>query len=381
MHTVAATPRPLDHRRRRLAGQILASVDVRIDGDRPWDIQVHDERFFRRILADGALGLGEAYMDGWWDAESLDGLFERLARMDPRSVPIPWSMKWLYIKDRFVNRQRKSRAHRVAEHHYDLGNDLFQAMLDPRMTYTCGYWEDARTLAEAQEAKLELVCRKLRLQPGQTVLDIGCGFGSFIRYAAEKYGVRAVGVTNSVEQARLGRELCQGLPVEFRLQDYRDIEGTFDHVVSIGMFEAVGRRNFRTFFEVAHRAVEPDGLFLLHTIGSNRRGRAVDAWIEKYIFPDGAQPSVADIGEATDQLFVVEDWHTFGAYYDPTLMAWFRNFDAAWPDLRDRYDDRFYRMWKYFLLSCAGSFRARRSNVWQIVLARRPVPGGYRPVR
>jgi cyclopropane-fatty-acyl-phospholipid synthase len=381
MHTVAATPRPLDHRRRRLAGQILASVDVRIDGDRPWDIQVHDERFFRRILADGALGLGEAYMDGWWDAESLDGLFERLARMDPRSVPIPWSTKWLYIKDRFVNRQRKSRAHRVAEHHYDLGNDLFQAMLDPRMVYTCAYWEGARTLAEAQEAKLELVCRKLRLQPGQTVLDIGCGFGSFIRYAAEKYGVRAVGVTNSVEQARLGRELCQGLPVEFRLQDYRDIEGTFDHVVSIGMFEAVGRRNFRTFFEVAHRAVKPDGLFLLHTIGSNRRERSVDAWIEKYIFPDGAQPSVADIGEATDHLFVVEDWHTFGAYYDPTLMAWFHNFDAAWPDLRDRYDDRFYRMWKYFLLSCAGSFRARRSNVWQIVLARRPVPGGYRPVR
>jgi cyclopropane-fatty-acyl-phospholipid synthase len=381
---MSTTP-PVRHRpdrdRRRLAERVLSEVDVRIGGGRPWDIEVHDERFFRRVLSDGALGLGEAYMDGWWDAKRLDMLFERLSVLDPRSVPLPWSMLWLSVKDRLVNRQRRSRAHRIAEHHYDLGNDLFQAMLDPRMTYTCGYWKHARTLADAQEAKLDLVCRKLDLQPGQTVLDIGCGWGSFIGYAAEKYGVRGVGVSNSREQVRLGRELCAGLPVEFRLQDYREIAGTYDHVVSIGMFEAVGRKNFRPFFEVARRSLKPGGLFLLHTIGANRQARSVDAWIEKYIFPDGAQPSIAEIGVATDQLFVMEDWHAFGAYYDPTLMAWYENFHAAWPRLRDRYGDRFYRMWSYFLLSCAGSFRSRRSNLWQVVLAPQPVPGVYCSVR
>jgi cyclopropane-fatty-acyl-phospholipid synthase len=372
---------PASDRRRALVEDVLSTVDVAIDGDRPWDIKIRDERFFRRVLSDGALGLGESYMDGWWDAESLDDLFARLATLDPRSIPIPWSMRWVYLKERLINRQSRSRANRIAVHHYDLGNDLFQAMLDPSMAYTCAYWKSAHTLAEAQVAKFDLVCRKLDLKPGQSILDIGCGWGSFIRFAAERYGVHAVGVNNSVEQTRLGREMCAGLSVEFRLQDYREITGTFDHVVSIGMFEAVGRKNFRTFFEVADRCLRPEGLFLLHTIGSNTTARAVDAWMERYIFPDGAQPAIADIGAAAEQLFVVEDWHTFGADYDPTLMAWFANFDAAWPRLRERYGDRFYRMWKYFLLSCAGSFRARRSNLWQIVLSKRGVPGGYRSVR
>ena len=366
---------------REAAAAILGTVDVQVDGPRPWDIRVRDERFFRRALSQGALGLGESYMDGWWEVERLDQLFERLARLEARRIPIPASLKWLLLTDRVINRQSRARAHRIGEHHYDLGNDLFEAMLDRHMAYSCGYWQDARTLDEAQEAKLDLVCRKLRLEPGQRVLDIGCGWGSFVRFAAERYGVTALGINNSAEQAALGQQRCAGLPVEIRQQDYREVGGTFDHVVSIGMFEHVGPRNYRSFFEVARRCLKPDGLLLLHTIGSHAAGRTVDAWTEKYIFPDGAQPAIGQVAAAIEGLFVMEDWHNFGADYDPTLMAWFANFDAAWGRLQPKYGDRFYRMWTYFLLSCAGSFRARRNNLWQVVLSPGGVAGGYRSVR
>jgi cyclopropane-fatty-acyl-phospholipid synthase len=383
--TTASRPaagRPgLDTRRRDRLGALLAHVDVRLDGERPWDIQVHDERLFRRVLAEGSLGLGEAYMDGWWDAERLDDLFARLSRLTEEQRPLPWSTKLLILKDRVMNRQSLSGAREVAERHYDLGNDVFEAMLDRRMTYSCGYWADATALDEAQEAKLELICRKLGLRPGQRVLDIGCGWGSFVGYAAEKHGVEAVGVTISTQQAELARERCRGLPVEIRLQDYRTLTGTFDRVVSVGMFEHVGSKNYRTFFEVARRCLADDGLFLLHTIGSNGRVGPTDPWTERYIFPNGSLPTVTQLGTAIEELFVVEDWHTFGADYDRTAMAWFANFEAAWKRLRPRYGDRFHRMWSYYLRGSAGAFRARKNNLWQIVLAKRGVSGGYRASR
>ena len=361
--------------------QLLATVDVRTDGARPWDIQVHDERFFDRVVRDGVLGLGESYMDGWWDAERLDELFVRLVRLERSSVPIPLALKLQYLTDRIFNRQRKSNAYDIAKRHYNLGNDLFTAMLDRRMAYSCGYWETAQTLDDAQEAKLDLICRKLDLRSGQTVLDVGCGWGSFLKYAAEKYEVRGVGITVASEQVKLGQELCAGLPIELRVQDYRDLSGTFDHIVSVGMFEHVGPLNYRTYFEVMRRCLRDDGCFLLHTIGSHGRSRDVDAWTGKYIFPNYSLPSIREIGQAIEKLFVMEDWHNFGAYYDPTLLAWFANFDAAWDRLRPVYGEDFYRMWKYYLLSCAGSFRGRRNNVWQIVLTKRGRPGGYRFVR
>jgi cyclopropane-fatty-acyl-phospholipid synthase len=377
----AASPARTDARRRDRLQALLDLVDVRLDGGRPCDIQVHDERLFRRVLGEGSLGLGEAYMDGWWDAERVDDLFAKLARLDEADRPLPWSTKLLILKDRVMNRQSLSGAREVAERHYDLGNDLFEAMLDRRMAYSCGYWAHARTLDEAQEAKLELICRKLGLRAGQRVLDIGCGWGSFVGYAAEKHGVEAVGVTISTEQAELARQRCRGLPVEIRLQDYRTLSGTFDHVVSVGMFEHVGAKNYRTFFEVARRCLADDGLFLLHTIGSNGRVGPTDPWTERYIFPNGSLPTVGQLGAAIEELFVVEDWHTFGADYDHTAMAWFANFDAAWERLRPRYGDRFHRMWSYYLKGSAGAFRARKNNLWQLVLAKRGLPGGYRAGR
>jgi len=370
-----------DPGRRKILRDILATIDVQVDGARPWDVHVHDERFFRRALADGALGLGESYVEGWWDADAIDELFVRLSRLDPASVPMPHAARWQLLRDRLVNPQRKSAAGRDVGHHYDLGNDLFTAMLGRTMAYSCGYWADATTLDAAQDAKFDLICRKLGLKADQSILDIGCGWGGFVRHAATRYGVRATGITISKEQAALGRELCRGLPVEIELMDYRDMRGRFDHVVSIGMFEHVGPRNYRSFFEVAQRCLADEGLFLLHTIGTNGRSRGVDTWTKKYIFPGSSQPSISEIGVAIERLFVMEDWHNFGPDYDRTLMAWCANFEAAWEGLRPRYGDAFRRMWTYFLRSAAGSFRARRNQLWQIVLSKRGVPGGYRAVR
>lgn len=361
---------------------LLGTAGVTAKGRQPFDIEVHDERFYGRVLAHGSLGLGESYVDGWWDCPRLDEFFAKIlkakldqkARRDLRTA-------LAYFANRIFNHQSSARAFEVGEKHYDRGNDLYQAMLGARMVYTCAYWKDASTLDEAQEKKLDLVCRKIGLKSGQRVLDIGCGWGSFAKFAAEKYGAKVVGLTVSKEQAELGTKLCQGLPVEIRLQDYREVTGEFDHVVSLGMFEHVGYKNYRTFFETVRKVLKDSGLFLLHTIGSNVSVTGTDPWIAKYIFPNGQLPSVAQIGRATEELFIMEDWHSFGPDYDKTLLAWYHNFVAAWPSLRDRYGERFKRLWSYYLLSCAGAFRARSIQLWQIVFSKSGLPEGYQAVR
>jgi cyclopropane-fatty-acyl-phospholipid synthase len=368
--------------------RLLEPTDVRINGTRPWDIQVHDPSVYQRTLRDGSLGLGEAYMAGVWDSEQLDETFARLLRHDLDSAlnhaaKLHFAFHWL--KDRLINRQSRSRAFTVGERHYDIGNDVYQAMLDPTMSYSCGYWRDATTLDEAQLAKLDLSCRKLELQPGQRLLDIGCGWGGLAAYAAAHYGVEVVGITVSRQQAELAAERCRDLPVDIRLMDYRDlprdIGGRFERIISIGMFEHVGVRNYPAYFDVAARLLAEDGLFLLHTIGNSTTSAVTDAWTDTYIFPNGKIPSAAEITRALEGRFLVEDWHNFGPDYDPTLMAWWQRFDAAWSELRANYDDAFYRMWKYYLHASAGYFRSRQGQLWQIVLAKRSRPGAYRSVR
>lgn len=380
---------PLRHR----LEELLAVADIRLEGERPWDLRVHREELFRRVLSGGSLALGEAYMDGWWDCHRLDELFARVLGAElGRHVP-PWK-RWrelpAFLSAVLRNPQSRRRAFRVGEHHYDIGDDLYRAMLGPLMIYSCGYWQDgATTLDEAQEAKLDLVCRKLGLEEGQRVLDVGCGWGGTARFVAERHGVEVVGLTVSRRQAGRGRELCAGLPVEIRLQDYRELhperDGRFDRILSLGMFEHVGRKNYRTFFRVARRLVADDGLFLLHTIGGNRSVRRTDPWIDRYIFPGSMLPSPTQVTRAMEDLFVLEDWHNFGADYDRTLTAWHGNFERALNDpstgLAERYGERFRRMWRYYLLSCAGSFRARKNQLWQLVLSPRGVPGGYRAPR
>jgi cyclopropane-fatty-acyl-phospholipid synthase len=361
---------------------ILSKAGVSINGSNPWDLQVHNQQFYERVLTQGTLGLGESYMDGWWDCERLDEFVFRALRADLyKYAKLSWKTWAQMLLSKVLNRQNKAKAAQNARRHYDLGNRLYQLMLDKRMAYSCAYWKDADNLDQAQENKLDLICRKINLKPGQRVLDIGCGWGSFAKFAAERYGAAVVGITVSREQVELGREMCKGLPVEIRLQDYRDVHETFDHVVSVGMAEHVGLRNYRTYMQTAARCLKDDGLFLLHTIGMAFSRTSVDPFTNTYIFPNCLLPSIKQLGAAMEQVFVIEDLHNFSVHYDNTLLAWFRNFDHHWDQLQAGYGDRFYRMWKYYLLSSAGSFRSRRNQLWQIVLSKKGLLGGYESVR
>ncbi len=356
----------------------LERAGITVNGPEPWDPQVRNPQIFARILIHGTLGAGEGYVDGDWDCASLDEFVSRLlaSRADERwEWPSALSLHTLFAH--VANLQSRARARRNVTAHYDIGDELYAAMLGPAMTYSCGYWRDAGTLEEAQNAKHELVCRKLSLRPGMRVLDIGCGWGGFAKHAAERYGAHVVGVTLSPAQAAYATKRCADLPVEIRLLDYRDIRGVFDRIVSIGMFEHVGPKNYREFFASVQGNLASDGLFLLHSIGGLRSVATLDPWMARYIFPNAVLPSATQIQRATEGLFVLEDWHNFGAYYDKTLMAWHANFVSAWPSFRHSYGDRFARMWRYYLLTCAGSFRARRNQLWQVVFSKRGVPGGY----
>ncbi len=360
----------------------LNQADIKINGKRPWDIQVNNQGFYSRVLAGGSLALGESYMDGWWECKALDQLIDRSirARLDEKIKNLKRFI-WNIIKTKVINQQKKSEAYKIGEWHYDIGNDFYKNILDKRMNYSCGYWKNAKTLDQAQEAKLDLICKKLKLKPGMTLLDIGCGWGSLAKFAAEEYQAKVVGITISKEQVRLAKEFCQGLDVEIKLLDYRDLKGKFDRVVSVGMFEHVGYKNYRKFFKVVNKCLKDDGLFLLHTIGKNKSVNRVDPWIDKYIFPNGMNPSISQITKAYKNIFKLKDWHNFGTDYDKTLMAWHENFNKNWNKIKFHYDERFKRMWNYYLLACAGAFRAHKNYLWQIVFSKIDSQMGYKSIR
>jgi cyclopropane-fatty-acyl-phospholipid synthase len=360
---------------------IFHDAGITVQGKNEWDIQVHDERFFNRVLLKWSLGFGESYMDGWWDTNALDQLIYRLytSNIDNKNSNLPSKIDM--CKARLLNQQSKLRARKVAHVHYDIGNDMYSKMLGHTMQYTCAYWKNAQSLDEAQENKLDLICRKLQLQKGEKVLELGCGWGSFAKFAAENYGVEIEAYNISREQVEFARERNKGLPVTIHLADYRDAQGTYDKVAAIGLCEHVGYKNYATLMEVAHRSLKKHGLFLLHSIANNVSTTHCDPWFNKYIFPNGMLPSVKQLGETIEGLFVMEDWHNFGPDYDKTLVEWYHNFDRHWPLYREKYGVRFYRMWKYYLLSLAGAFRARRIQLWQVVMSKNGVQGGYESIR
>ncbi len=364
--------------------ELASSAGVEFNGNSPWDIQVHDGRLFQRVLSQGSLGFGEAYMDGLWDTKALDELMCRLLKVDA-SMKLAGRAKLRLgltaLRQTLFNLQSCGRAFQVAQEHYDIGNDVFAAMLDSSMTYSCGYWATANNLEEAQYQKLDLICRKLELKPGEKLLDIGCGWGAMARHAAERYQVEVVGITVSREQQAMARERCAGLPVTIELMDYRQLQGRYDKVVSVGMFEHVGPKNYAVYFDTVNRVLNEQGLFLLHTIGADRWLPTTDRWLDKYIFPNGKLPSPTELVSALQNRFLLEDWHNFGQDYDRTLLAWWHRFDAAWPQLEARYGKRFYRMWKYYLMCCAGYFRSRRGQLWQLVLSKPGRDSVYRSVR
>lgn len=364
--------------------QLAQQCGVKFNGDAPWDIQVHSDEVYQRILSQGSLGFGESYMDGLWDCLRLDQLFYRILSFNIEEKLGGWARFRLLLqvmRHRLFNLQSSKRAFQVGEQHYDTGNEVFEAMLDPTMSYSCGYWHQADNLDQAQINKLDMICRKLELKPGEKLLEIGCGWGGLARYAAENYGVEVTGITISREQQKLAQEHCAGLPVDIELIDYRDLKGEYDKIVSVGMFEHVGEKNYPVYFDTVNRLLKNSGLFLLHTIGIYKTTHRADPWIDKYIFRNGKLPSAEQITRVLDQRLIIEDWHNFGHDYYLTLMAWWENFDAAWPELSHQYDERFYRMWKYYLLCCAGFFKARQGQLWQLVLSKRSRPHIYRSIR
>ncbi len=368
---------------RKTVEKLLKLAEVEINGSNPWDMEVHNERVYERILAQGSLGLGESYMDGWWDCERLDQFIYRIfsAELD-KKIRKNFAVLYEILIARLLNRQAGRRSYAVGKHHYDTGNDLFTIMLDKYMCYSCAYWKnDTETLDQAQENKLELVCRKIGLESGMHVLDIGCGWGGFAKYAAEKYRVKVTGITVSRQQVNLGHHFCAGLDVDIKLADYKKLKGKFDRVVSIGMFEHVGYKNHRKYMRTVKKILKKDGLFFLHTIGNDVSAVCGDPWINRYIFPNGMTPSMSQISKSVEKLFVMEDWENIGVHYDKTLMQWHKRVKRSWKTLMKNYDSRFYRMWSFYLLSCAGLFRARQAQVWQMVFSPKGIKGGYKPVR
>ena len=362
--------------------ELLASVGIRINGHDPWDIQVHDDRWLTRLLREKNLGLGESYMEGWWDCAQIDGMIFRLLRGGlENKVKGNWRYMLSLLPGLVFNLQSRSRSHIIAKRHYDLGNDLFFSFLDAQHLYSCAYFKDTDDLETAQEKKLELIARKLDLTKGDRLLDIGCGWGGLAHYAASKHGCDVTAVNISQEQLRHAREICKDLPVSFIERDYRSIGGVYDKIVSVGMFEHVGPKNYRTFMNVVHRTLKDDGVFLLHTIGGNESCTNYDPWMNTYIFPNGVLPSLKQISEASEGLFVIEDVHNLGPHYDKTLMAWNARFQKAWPQLEARYGVVFKRMWEYYLLSCAGAFRARDVQLWQIVMTKDGGGATQRPIQ
>ncbi len=356
---------------RRICTDLLSEAGVPIDGDASFAVKVHDERLWSRIVAQRQLGLGEAYMDGWWDCDQLDEMLTRVIAIDAaQRIPLRPRIAWHAAMSTIANYQTRRRATQNARHHYDIGNDLYERMLDKRMIYSCGYWQQADDLDSAQEAKLDLICRKLELEPGMRLLDIGCGWGGFLQFAAERYGIIGTGISPAVHQVSKARERCAGLPVTIHAMEYRDLTGEFDRIVSVGMLEHVGPKNLGTFFDTCDRLLVDGGMMLHHTIGSTVSKHHSDPFFDRYIFPGGVLPSLAQFTAAAEPKWVIEDVHNFGPDYDRTLMAWNTNIEARWAEI-PHYDERFRRMWRFYVLGSAAGFRARSLQLWQVVLRRK----------
>lgn len=368
----------------RILRELLNNAGIKVNGNNPWDMRVQDARAYDQILSKWSLGLGESYVNGYWDCERLDDLLTRLLKVD-LNMAVQGLARFRLLAEiaraKLVNLQSTKRAFQVGEHHYDADNDIFRAMLDSKMIYSCAYWEFAHDLEQAQTHKLELICRKLELKKGERLLDIGCGWGGLAAYAATNYGVSVLGITVSKEQQKIAQERCQGLEVEIELIDYRKLEGRFSKIASVGMFEHVGEKNYRDYCQTASRLLEDQGLFLLHTIGSDVRIARTDPWIDRYIFPNGKIPCATELSAALEGLFLIEDWHNFGCDYDRTLMEWYRRLESNWPTLSQHYSERFYRTWKFYLLGCAAYFRSKQGQLWQLVLSKRSKDGPYRSFR
>ena len=355
---------------REVAARILEAAGIPLNSSEPWSIQVHNEKMWDRVISQQQLGFAESYMDGWWDCQALDVMITKLLSINVLKLLRPSPALALHVaRSYLLNNQTKQKAAQNAKHHYNIGNDLYSRMLDEEMAYSCAYWSKAETLNQAQIDKFDLICRKLELQPGMRLLDIGSGWGGFLRHAVKNYGVQATGISPADNQINLAIEKSAGLGITFIQQDYRDLKGQFDRIVSIGMMEHVGPKNYMTFFQKCDELLAPGGRMLHHTIVSNITKQVTDPFFDRYIFPGGVLPSLAQISSATENGFVIEDVQNLGPDYDRTLLEWHKNISAKWQEI-PQYDPHFQRMWNYYLLASAAGFRAGDLQLMQCVFHR-----------
>lgn len=354
--------------------ELFAKAGIPINGPEPYSIQVHNEKLWDRLLDQRLLGLAEGYVDGWWSCERVDEMLTRFTNIDlAKQIPMSPSIAIAAAWSRIANRQNRSRSPKNAEFHYGIGNDLFELMLDDYMMYSCGYWQKAKNLDDAQIAKMDLICKKLKLKPGMRVLDIGCGWGGFLEYAAKTYGITGVGITPVDKQISTAIQRCEPLGIEIHQMTYQDLDGQFgkfDRIVSIGMMEHVGPKNLKLFFDKCDEQLNHKGIMVHHLIGSTRARHDADPFYDKYIFPGGILPSVSQFTAAAEPNWVIEDVHNFGLDYAKTLAEWYKNVTSNWDNLPN-YDARFRKMWEFYLLSCIGGFMSRKFNLWQYVMRRK----------
>ncbi len=363
-----------------LLESLLEGSGVKLDGGRPWDIRVRNDRLYRRALR-GSLGIGESYMAGDWDCEALDELFRRVLTSDAQQRPLIRAAGALKaLQSRLMNLQTKRRSRAVAEEHYDIDHRMYAMFLGPWNQYTCCFFDGTTDLERAEVTKLEMLCDKLELKAGERLLDIGCGWGGFAKYAARTRGCEVTGISLSEEQIRYAIEFTKGLPVTIRKLDYRDLPESglppFDKISIVGMLEHVGYKNYPGIMAVVHQMLRPDGLFLLHTIGNCEKTTVVDPWIEKYIFRNSMAPAMSQLADAAEGKFVIEDWENYGHHYAPTLQAWYERFNANWDRIRALptprpFDERFRRLWNYYLMSSKAAFEVEKLHLWQLVMTRR----------
>lgn len=376
----------------RTVRELLALGTIELNGPKLWDLQVTDRRFYKRILTGGVLGFAEAYIEGWIDCEQMDELIARLLQAGiKQKLKNNWRLMLHLFQSQIFNLQALSRASQVADAHYNLSNRFYEYMLGESMAYTAAYYKNATSLDEAQYAKYDLVCRKLQLKPGETVLELGCGWGGFARYAAEHYGCRMVSVNISKQQVRYAKELCRQWPVAVFRCDYRDEacynpdKIRFDKAVSIGMAEHVGPKNHRRLFGTVFRQLKPNGLFLLHTIGSDRSLTACEPFTHKYIFPNSVIPSLKQLSSAAEGWFVTEDLQNFGKYYFNTLKEWYTNVKSNWQSIQaldyTKFNSRFDRIWSFYLLGGMGMAKSKANHLWQIVFSGKAYRDLYEAVR
>lgn len=375
---------------KKLVSDLFSQGGIALNGPNPWDIQVQNNRFFNRVLTGGSLGFGESYMDGDWAVDQLDALIRRIIRMQvAQNAIVSFNRVWHDLKPRLINLQNRAGSRAIADTHYNLDHRLFSQFLGPYNQYTCCFFNKAQTLAEAEIEKLEMVCNKLDLQPGDKVLDIGCGWGGFARYAAETRGCHVTGLSISTEQIDYAKKFTDGLPVDIIYSDYRDLpqkyqEKHFDKVVIIGMIEHVGYKNYRKLFEIVHQMMSDDGRFLLHTIGNTRKTTVADPWFEKYIFRNSMLPSMSQLSDAAQSLFVIQDWENYGRYYAPTLAAWQQNFENNWDNIKaidtnKPFDEKFRRMFNYYFLSSKAGFETDHILLWHLVMNKKGLGEGIYP--